>query len=563
MIALSFFSYKGGVGRSMALTNLAKRLVEFEKSVFIIDFDLEAPGVPFKLKDYMQPEQIKAGMVDYIYEFSSKAQIDDLKKYVIPLRKKNIDDATMWFLPAGNSNIDDYWSKLSRINWHDMFYTEGGKGLRFFLDLKEKIRKQYNPDFLLIDSRTGITELSGISLKILADEVVILFINNDENIFGTEKVLSFLNDNEEKNNEKHIKTHLVLTRVPNHNNDKIRFNREYKLLDVLKKQFAKHTNGVEHDIHVIHTDARLQMNEQLAFAGKVNAPSVGIYSEHMNFFEKIFKEKITPEEWEKQRSKIKEAEIFNKARQVTDYNQKIILLTEAIELNGKKAMYFLLRGQSYYHLYDFENAKVDLEKSIQLNPNDSFEYLFLTSTYINLKQLNKALDVVEKMISLQPANTFAIAMKISVMKSIGPKAEALEYANQMIDKFPDAPFLLNARADLFRHMGLYENAQKDIFKAIELSQTAMFYGTLAEIYGDQGKLEEFYLNLTTALSKGLSIGEMRSATDCYGKFRTDLRFIEMLRSYNIDSEDIFHSGPPKTDGQLPEISEEDGFLNIS
>ena len=45
MKTITFYSYKGGVGRTLALANIAKRLSEFGKKVCLIDFDLEAPGL--------------------------------------------------------------------------------------------------------------------------------------------------------------------------------------------------------------------------------------------------------------------------------------------------------------------------------------------------------------------------------------------------------------------------------------------------------------------------------------------------------------------------------------
>ena len=41
----TFYSYKGGVGRSMALVNVAALLSKWNRRVLIIDWDLEAPGV--------------------------------------------------------------------------------------------------------------------------------------------------------------------------------------------------------------------------------------------------------------------------------------------------------------------------------------------------------------------------------------------------------------------------------------------------------------------------------------------------------------------------------------
>jgi len=41
---ITFYSYKGGTGRSMALANIAWILASNGKRVLIIDWDLEAPG---------------------------------------------------------------------------------------------------------------------------------------------------------------------------------------------------------------------------------------------------------------------------------------------------------------------------------------------------------------------------------------------------------------------------------------------------------------------------------------------------------------------------------------
>ncbi len=41
----TFYSYKGGVGRSMALANVAALLARWGKKVLIVDWDLEAPGI--------------------------------------------------------------------------------------------------------------------------------------------------------------------------------------------------------------------------------------------------------------------------------------------------------------------------------------------------------------------------------------------------------------------------------------------------------------------------------------------------------------------------------------
>ena len=552
MTALSFFSYKGGVGRTMALTNLAMRLVEFGKSVFIIDFDLEAPGVPYKL-DNVWPDEIKTGLVDYIYEFSANGKIDALNKYVMPLRKNNAGDASMWLMPAGNTDMDDYWSKLSRINWYNLFYTEGGKGLRFFLDLKEKIRKEYNPDFILIDSRTGITELSGISLKILADEVVVLFVNNEENIDGTQKVLSFLFEEKKDAKEQLDKISLILTRVPQHHNKPEEFNKEYLLLSELKIRFAASLKDQQPEISVIHTDNRLQMNERLAFEKRKSGKNIpaNINFEYSQLFEKIFREKFSNEEWNVYKNAIKAEEIYEEALQIKNLNQKIKLLTEAINLNDKKWEYYCLRGVMYGQIFDLAKQEQDFESWYNL----SNEADALISWSISLYTMEKYESALEKLnLALEKQNPawthfqkdISVNLKSSILPKLGRMDEAISILNNALDEKPNSAVLYNARANLYRSKNNNEKAIIDAFMAIKLSpNTAINHGTLAEIYGNMGRDEEFYLTLNTALSKGLSIANLRDASDAYERFRHEQRFVELLRSYNMDSEDIFHNGPPK------------------
>jgi len=41
----TFYSFKGGVGRSMALMNVAYTLAGWGRHVLVVDMDLEAPGL--------------------------------------------------------------------------------------------------------------------------------------------------------------------------------------------------------------------------------------------------------------------------------------------------------------------------------------------------------------------------------------------------------------------------------------------------------------------------------------------------------------------------------------
>ena len=45
MFCATFYSFKGGVGRTMAVANVANLLAANGSRVLVVDFDLEAPGL--------------------------------------------------------------------------------------------------------------------------------------------------------------------------------------------------------------------------------------------------------------------------------------------------------------------------------------------------------------------------------------------------------------------------------------------------------------------------------------------------------------------------------------
>ena len=74
----TFYSYKGGVGRSMALANVAELMRRRGLNVLIVDFDLEAPGLERFFQCYVNNEEIdhilaKRGMIDLLVRLSRLA----------------------------------------------------------------------------------------------------------------------------------------------------------------------------------------------------------------------------------------------------------------------------------------------------------------------------------------------------------------------------------------------------------------------------------------------------------------------------------------------------------
>ena len=73
---VTFYSYKGGVGRSMALANVAWLLsTKYGKKVLVVDWDLEAPGLHRFFG--IASKDIKVGLIDLFEEY--KALLKEVK----------------------------------------------------------------------------------------------------------------------------------------------------------------------------------------------------------------------------------------------------------------------------------------------------------------------------------------------------------------------------------------------------------------------------------------------------------------------------------------------------
>ena len=78
-------------------------------------------------------------------------------------------DGWLQFMPAGPAPRREYWLALKQLRERIRFDDPSGKGLSALLDLHARIQDELRPDYLLIDARTGVTELSGLATTALAE----------------------------------------------------------------------------------------------------------------------------------------------------------------------------------------------------------------------------------------------------------------------------------------------------------------------------------------------------------------------------------------------------------
>ena len=93
------------------------------------------------------------------------------------------DGGKLDFLSAGRQNRD-YSAAVCSLDW-DNFYDRLGGG-RFFRAMRDDMKQKY--DYVLIDSRTGLSDVADICTIELPDVLTICFTLSDQSIEGAANV---------------------------------------------------------------------------------------------------------------------------------------------------------------------------------------------------------------------------------------------------------------------------------------------------------------------------------------------------------------------------------------
>jgi MinD-like ATPase involved in chromosome partitioning or flagellar assembly len=153
---VSFYSFKGGVGRSSATANVAYYLAEQGANVGCIDFDLEAAGLNYIFN--IRPGFIAKG---------KKGKY--LQHYLDPSVKNSDDDFGNYIVDVGNAKGYDLKGNLYLLpSATDAELTAGVPDSVTLMPIVNRLLKKYETfcelDYLLIDSRSGISNFALPSL---------------------------------------------------------------------------------------------------------------------------------------------------------------------------------------------------------------------------------------------------------------------------------------------------------------------------------------------------------------------------------------------------------------
>jgi WD40 repeat protein len=275
----TFYSYKGGVGRSMALANIAECLYRRGARVLMIDWDLEAPGLEqFFFSGQQRLDGVRScfGVIDMLLDYKrqfamarqatkrseedpasartgqdrGRAIFDLVRPNLLPFEgllypihppesSGNLNSPALWLLPAGwratagaalPPNVDEsdqrfskYAQAVQSFDWADFYANFEGE--TYFKWLRDEILgapislepsnksalKRVGFDAVLIDSRTGVTEMGGVCTRQLADVIVSFCAPNYQNFEGVRTMsASFLRKDVEVFRGGHLPEMLVI-----------------------------------------------------------------------------------------------------------------------------------------------------------------------------------------------------------------------------------------------------------------------------------------------------------------------------------------------------------------
>lgn len=185
---VTFYSFKGGVGRSVALFNVAGMLAGRGFRVLVIDFDLEGPGISYLLRDQSPGGAVRPGLVELLAGADLRRDPGEVIEeythaYALPPALIDDPDGELRVLPVGRLD-DGYRRRLGELDL-------SGRRERMQA-LKRVIGEAGRFDLVLVDSGSGVSAASEACTRALADRLVVMSGLNRQHIAGTTDFLRAL-----------------------------------------------------------------------------------------------------------------------------------------------------------------------------------------------------------------------------------------------------------------------------------------------------------------------------------------------------------------------------------
>ncbi|MBI5863389.1 MAG: hypothetical protein HZB38_02535 [Planctomycetes bacterium] len=282
-----FYSYRGGVGRTTAMLNTAISLTRMLQpiraaqieagelrggaapssppSVFLLDFDLEAPGID-EFETFRPPSEDQKGLVEYLAEYREKEVPPPLAEFVysVPVKigGKADDRYKLWVMRAGRKD-DAYVRQLAKLDLTQLYRFEYGQHL--FENLRAGVQREFGCTMMLVDSRTGLTDIGGVCLGHLADAVALVFQPTSAQIAGLRHVVSSIVARE-KREKRSIPRLYIASKVREIHDGELDSNEREQSMSIVQ---ACEGDATPHDLTDVGDRRTLRMREVLFDGGEL------------------------------------------------------------------------------------------------------------------------------------------------------------------------------------------------------------------------------------------------------------------------------------------------------
>ncbi len=185
---ITFYSFKGGMGRTTTLAAVALTLASMGKSVMMIDTDIEAPGLASL---FLDEDSVQRGVLDYLLDLPihKRDMCDYVRDITDPVLLEE-NDGNLYLLPAGKVD-KNYLQKLARIDYQDNRENYLRSSLENML---QDVEKAYDVEYILIDARAGFHDMGGIAVSQIPHGSVLIGNNTRQSWEGMEQVLKVISE---------------------------------------------------------------------------------------------------------------------------------------------------------------------------------------------------------------------------------------------------------------------------------------------------------------------------------------------------------------------------------
>lgn len=406
---ITFYSYKGGVGRTIALIQTAYLLAKKGKKVLLMDLDIEAPSFYNIFRDVIKMED---GLVDYLYE-----ELYDGKKIQLSeiISKLNLNlKGEIYIVSTGITDLK-YVQKLEALKEKRIYEN------KYIQKLIRDAEINYGINYTLIDARTGINKWGALSIIDIADEVMLFAYPNKENISGLSLILDIIADCK--------KTTIVLSRIDSSN---VGQDLAKKLFDEL--ELKQEYIGIYYDTGIAvsqkypaeaNTDQYKEISEFL-LEEEMNTKTNKYINDNRTNVKKLLKNiyNINSNEI-----------ILEREYKLSERSNWIIVKSELDKLN----INFILRND-----FDFDNFNFDLDiddffstMKIPFIVNDSLENVkdYLKCSFIDVENVDRTVAIVSYIMKMVNDKMSSLKdIKVSSNIEMFKNADYIEYIHYFNSK---------------------------------------------------------------------------------------------------------------------------------